>query len=159
MTDIGQFQERVSAAAAGATPLAVQGNATRAFYGRAVDAEPLDMSAYRGTIDYSPPELVLSARAGTPLQQIEETLAAEHQMLAFEPPAFGPAATLGGTIACGLSGPRRPWAGAAQASVPATWTRPFGLLRPVDEIAQLTRRYMHETGATRDQLFGKSLIG
>jgi acetyl-CoA acetyltransferase len=46
----------------------------------------------------------------------------------------------------------RPWAGAVQASAQATWTRPFGLLRPVDEIAMLTRRYMHEFGATREHL-------
>jgi len=46
----------------------------------------------------------------------------------------------------------RPWAAASAPSAPATWTRPYGLLRPVDEIAMLTRRYMHETGATRDHL-------
>jgi len=46
----------------------------------------------------------------------------------------------------------RPWAGAHQASASATWTRPHGLLRPVDEIALLTRRYMHEYGATREHL-------
>jgi acetyl-CoA acetyltransferase len=49
------------------------------------------------------------------------------------------------------SGPR-PWTQAAQPGVAATWTRPHGLLRPVDEIAMLARRYMHETGATREQL-------
>jgi acetyl-CoA acetyltransferase len=46
----------------------------------------------------------------------------------------------------------RPWAGAPQPGAAATWTRPFGLLRPVDEIAMLTRRYMHEYGATREHL-------
>ena len=46
----------------------------------------------------------------------------------------------------------RPWAGAQRPSVAAQWTRPFGLLRPVDEIALLARRYMHETGATREHL-------
>jgi acetyl-CoA acetyltransferase len=46
----------------------------------------------------------------------------------------------------------RPWAGAQQPGISATWTRPHGLLRPVDEIAMLTRRYLHETGATRDHL-------
>ena len=52
----------------------------------------------------------------------------------------------------------RPWAGAAaQPSTPAQWTRPFGLLRPVDEIALLTRRYMHEYGATRDHLANVAL--
>ena len=52
---------------------------------------------------------------------------------------------------------QRPWAGAQQASTPATWTRPWGLLRPVDEIAMLTRRYMHEFGATRDHLANVAL--
>jgi len=51
----------------------------------------------------------------------------------------------------------RPWAGAAQPSAQATWTRPYGLLRPVDEIALLTRRYMHEYGATRDHLANVAL--
>jgi acetyl-CoA acetyltransferase len=51
----------------------------------------------------------------------------------------------------------RPWAGASQPSAAATWTRPFGLLRPVDEIAMLTRRYLHETGASRDHLANVAL--
>ena len=51
----------------------------------------------------------------------------------------------------------RPWAGAQQLSTPAQWTRPWGLLRPVDEIAMLTRRYMHECGATRDHLANVAL--
>ena len=46
----------------------------------------------------------------------------------------------------------RPWAGAQQASASGCWTRPFGLLRPADEIAMLTRRYMHQYGATREHL-------
>jgi len=52
---------------------------------------------------------------------------------------------------------QRPWAGAVQASANATWTRPYGLLRPVDEIAMLTRRYMHEYGATREHLANVAL--
>jgi acetyl-CoA acetyltransferase len=52
---------------------------------------------------------------------------------------------------------QRPWAGAAQASDNALWTRPYGLLRPVDEVAMLTRRYMHEFGATRDHLANVAL--
>jgi glycolate oxidase FAD binding subunit len=58
--------------------------------------------------------LVITARGGTPLRELEATLAEKGQMLPFEPPHFGPRATLGGTIACGLSGPRRPYAGAAR---------------------------------------------
>merc|ERR1739841_420615 len=56
----------------------------------------------------------MTARAGTPLAELENVLADAHQMLAFEPPHFGANATLGGTIATGLSGPARPFAGAAR---------------------------------------------
>ena len=73
------------------------------------------MSAgHRGIVEYDPRELVLTARSGTTLQEIEAALAEANQMLAFEPPHFGDSATLGGTIACGLSGPRRPYSGSAR---------------------------------------------
>ncbi|MDH5515196.1 MAG: glycolate oxidase subunit GlcE [Gammaproteobacteria bacterium] len=114
MQDIQHYTDTVRNAAASGKPLALQGNGTRAFLGRTTRGDPLSMADYHGIIDYSPSELVISARAGTPLAHIEQTLAAEQQMLAFEPPAFGPTATLGGTIAGGLSGPRRPWSGAAR---------------------------------------------
>ena len=114
MQDIQHYTDTVRHAAASGKPLALQGNGTRAFLGRTTRGDPLSMADYHGIIDYSPSELVISARAGTPLAHIEQTLAAEQQMLAFEPPAFGPTATLGGTIAGGLSGPRRPWSGAAR---------------------------------------------
>jgi glycolate oxidase FAD binding subunit len=74
----------------------------------------LETGALHGIVDYEPTELVLTARAGTPLAEIERALAERGQMLAFEPPRFGPQATLGGTIACGLSGPRRAASGAAR---------------------------------------------
>jgi glycolate oxidase FAD binding subunit len=74
----------------------------------------LDITACRGIIDYEPTELVISARGGTPLAEVEGTLHESGQMLAFEPPYFGASATLGGCIACGLSGPRRAQAGAAR---------------------------------------------
>lgn len=61
---------------------------------------------------YEPDELVLQCRAGTPLAEVEALLAEQGQILAFEPPAFGESATIGGTVACGFSGPRRPWGGA-----------------------------------------------
>jgi glycolate oxidase FAD binding subunit len=63
-------------------------------------------------VSYEPTELVLTARAGTPLTEVEAALHDKGQMLAFEPPHFGPGATLGGCVAAGLSGPRRPYAGA-----------------------------------------------
>jgi glycolate oxidase FAD binding subunit len=72
----------------------------------------LDTRAYAGIVDYEPTELVITARCGTPLSEIEAALAERKQMLAFEPPYFGDGATLGGTIAAGLSGPRRASSGA-----------------------------------------------
>lgn len=75
---------------------------------------PLDVSGHSGIIKYDPRELVMTARAGTTLSELEETLAQSGQMLPFEPPHFGTGATLGGTIACNLSGPRRAYAGAAR---------------------------------------------
>jgi glycolate oxidase FAD binding subunit len=65
-------------------------------------------------VAYEPRELVLTVKAGTRLADIDAALAAQGQMLAFEPPRFGEAASIGGTVACNLSGPRRPYAGAAR---------------------------------------------
>lgn len=114
MSDIPAIQEQVRTAAAARTALVIRGGGSKPFLGRSSTGQPLDTGGYRGIIDYTPSELVISARAGTPLAELEDTLAAEGQMLAFEPPHYGAQATLGGTIACGLSGPRRPYAGAAR---------------------------------------------
>ena len=72
------------------------------------------MRGYAGVIDYQPRELVLTVRAGTPLAEIESLMDQESQMLPFEPPHFATAATIGGTVAAGLSGPRRAYAGAVR---------------------------------------------
>ena len=72
------------------------------------------MAAYAGIVDYEPTELVVTARSGTRLADLEAELYTHGQMLAFEPPHFGSGATLGGCIAAGLSGPRRASAGAAR---------------------------------------------
>jgi len=111
---IRELQERVQAAAAAATPLRLVGGDTKSFYGREPSGEPCEVGEHRGILSYEPTELVVTARAGTPLQELEETLERAGQMLGFEPPGLGPGATLGGTIACNLSGPRRPHAGAAR---------------------------------------------
>lgn len=105
---------RVRDCAACAAPLAIGGGGSKAFYGNAVGGETLDTRALRGIVDYEPTELVVTALAGTPLAELELALARERQMLAFEPPHFAPGATLGGTVATGLSGPRRPYAGAVR---------------------------------------------
>ena len=172
--------ERVAAAQAEGRPLRIQGGGTKTWLGRAVAGEPLAVGGHRGILSYEPTELVITARAGTPLAEIEAALAERGQWLAFEPPHLSPAigladgsldigaivstrssasagdnanantnananananasanasadanldaggsayanaggmpgmATLGGTIACGLSGPARPYAGAAR---------------------------------------------
>lgn len=108
------IQAQVRSAAAEHTPLAIQGGNSKAFYGRTTAGNTLSVSEHRGIIEYTPSELVISVRAGTPLTELEAVLAQEQQMLAFEPPHLGEGATIGGTIACGLSGPRRPYAGAAR---------------------------------------------
>ena len=108
------LQARVQAAQAARTPLQIIGGGTKSFYGRTPFGEPLAVAGHRGIVHYAASELVITARAGTPLAQIEAALAEQQQMLAFEPPHLGAAATLGGTVACGLSGPRRPYAGSAR---------------------------------------------
>ena len=87
------------------------GGSKRHMIGRNCDATELDVSVHRGIVDYQPQELVITARAGTPLTEIVTTLAEQNQSLSFEPPLFGGKATLGGTLACNLSGPARPWGG------------------------------------------------
>ena len=109
-----QFRERIVAASASQTALRIQGGATKDWYGQSLQGELLDTRAYTGIVAYEPTELVITARCGTPLTEIEAALDAQQQMLAFEPPHFGPAATLGGVVACGLSGPRRAAAGAVR---------------------------------------------
>lgn len=109
-----EIQERIQAASAAVTPLRIQGGGSKAFLGNISQGEILSTTDNSGIVDYQPQELFIRARAGTPLQEIENLLAENDQMLAFEPPAFDGQATLGGTIACGLSGPARPWHGAAR---------------------------------------------
>jgi glycolate oxidase FAD binding subunit len=110
-----ELVEQVRAAASAGRVLRIVGGDSKDFLGRATrDGEVLDVGAHRGIVSYEPEELVLTARAGTPLVEIEAALAERGQMLPFEPPHYGPNATLGGTIACNLSGPRRPYVGAAR---------------------------------------------
>jgi glycolate oxidase FAD binding subunit len=104
----------VQQAAAAGRPLAIRGGGSKVALWRAARAEPLDLRGHSGILHYEPEELVLTARSGTPLTDIEAALAASSQMLAFEPPHLAGGATLGGAIASGLSGPRRPFAGAAR---------------------------------------------
>ena len=113
MTDrdiTAELTERIRQADAD-RPLRIHGGDSKRFFGRQVEGDPLPLSAHRGIVSYDPAELVLTARAGTPLAEVETYLAANSQRLPFEPPHFSPHATLGGAVASGLSGPARVWAG------------------------------------------------
>jgi len=111
---IERYAERIRSAAADKTPLRLRGGGSKDFYGQALIGEVLDTRAYAGIIAYEPTELVITVRCGTPLAELEAALRVEGQQLAFEPPHFGPAATVGGMLAAGLSGPRRQAAGAVR---------------------------------------------
>jgi glycolate oxidase FAD binding subunit len=112
--DSPSLLEQVNQALDNATPLRIQGSNSKAFLGRTTAGEILDTRAHRGIVSYDPTELVITARCGTPLAQLAQVLDAAQQMLPCEPPAFGEGATVGGMIACGLSGPRRPWSGSVR---------------------------------------------
>ncbi|KPG93270.1 glycolate oxidase [Pseudomonas sp. RIT-PI-q] len=112
--DSGALLEQVNRALENATPLRIQGSNSKAFLGRIVPGEVLDTRSHRGIVSYDPTELVITARCGTPLAELSAVLDAAQQMLPCEPPSFGDDATVGGMIASGLSGPRRPWSGSVR---------------------------------------------
>lgn len=130
--NLSEISERIRTAQA---PLLIRAGGSRDGYGENITGEVLDVSAHAGIVNYEPGELVLTAKCGTPLAEIEALLDRHGQMLGFEPPHFelpsplrgegqggggmpNPSrigqSTLGGTLACGFSGPRRPYAGSAR---------------------------------------------
>lgn len=114
-----ELQGQVQAAMADGAPVHITGGNTKAFYGRNVaeGCRPLPVAGHVGVVAYEPTELAISLRAGTPLAEVNRLLEEQGQQLPFEPPAFGEAATIGGAVAAGLSGPRRPFAGAVRDAV------------------------------------------
>ncbi|MGB4362047.1 MAG: glycolate oxidase subunit GlcE, partial [Rhodoferax sp.] len=107
-TALQHLIDQINAAAAQRTPLRIRGGGSKDFYGETPQGELLDTTAYSGIVSYEPSELVVTVRAGTPLAELEATLAEKGQCLAFEPPRFGSAnGTCGGMVAAGLSGPAR----------------------------------------------------
>lgn len=106
--------EAIMSAATKRERLAIHGGSSKRDVGRLVDATRLDMSTFTGIVDYDPHELVLTARAGTPLADIQKLVAEQGQMLAFDPfdhgPLFGRPAgqsTIGGVVAAGAAGSQR----------------------------------------------------
>lgn len=115
MTDLSlTLQNNIIDAYENNRSLQIIGGNSKAFYGRTPSGEKFEVNGNTGIISYEPTELVITARGGTPLSEIEKVLAENNQSLPFEPPHYGDSATLGGTIACNLSGSRRPYAGSAR---------------------------------------------
>jgi len=119
--DVQGLRDCVAAAAEAAQPLEILGGGSKRELGRPLQvAHTLDLSAFSGIVSYEPSELVMTARAATPLAEIMAALAGQNQMLAFEPPDLGAVLgnsggqTIGGVISCNLAGPRRFKAGAAR---------------------------------------------
>jgi glycolate oxidase FAD binding subunit len=106
--------ERVNAARSAGAELDIRGGGTKAFYGETPQGEPFDVTGFAGISSYEPTELVVTARCGTRLAELEAQLAERSQYLPFEPPHFGGAATVGGMVAAGLAGPPRAAVGAVR---------------------------------------------
>ena len=131
---VAEFTDRIKAAAAARTPLRIRGGGSKDFYAQSLQGDVLDMTRLAGVTSYEPSELVVTALAGTPLAELEALLATQGQCLPFEPPHFsagatvpqpvggslysgaatGSAATVGGMVAAGLSGPARGSTGAVR---------------------------------------------
>ncbi|MCK4743236.1 MAG: glycolate oxidase subunit GlcE [Sulfuriflexus sp.] len=114
-----ELQKKLEHAFDNDTAVNIKGHSSKDFYGRRTDASlaTLETTQHSGIIDYQPTELVITARCGTSIEEIEKTLATENQMFAFEPPRFNHRGSIGGMVACGLSGPARPYAGSLRDAV------------------------------------------
>lgn len=110
-TVLSRFREQIIEAGKQNQVLSIQGGNTKSWYGNPSQSPILSTTSYQGILDYQPEELVITACAGTPIAEIESTLAKKNQILPFEPPHFGGDATFGGVIAAGLAGPARISAG------------------------------------------------
>ncbi|MEN9728231.1 MAG: glycolate oxidase subunit GlcE [Pseudomonadota bacterium] len=107
-----RLQGLLADARAQSSPLRIVGGNSKAEWWHTSATQEFSLRDYHGVRSYEPSELVITARAGTPLMEIENLLAAHGQCLAAEPPVLSPASTVGGAVAAGLSGPARPWRGA-----------------------------------------------
>ncbi len=110
--------DRIRAARVARSTLAIRGHRSKVnLLGSPGGRVDLDLGQHCGIVDYQPEELVITARAGTPLSEITAALDEHEQCLAAEPPMFAGLGTLGGAVASGLSGPARPFGGSLRDSV------------------------------------------
>ncbi|MDR5644419.1 glycolate oxidase subunit GlcE [Burkholderia cenocepacia] len=110
----GALLAEVRSAIEARQPVKIRGGDTKAFLGRPTIGTEIDTRCHRGIVSYDPTELVVTVRAGTRLQELEQVLDASGQMLPPESPVFDSRATVGGMVASGLSGPRRPYSGSVR---------------------------------------------
>jgi len=108
-----QIVDQVRDALATKTPINIVGGNSKHFLGRSQPGNSLNTTEHSGIVSYEPTELVVTVRAGTSMQALNKLLHDNGQMLPFEPPVLD-AGTIGGVLACALSGPARPFAGAAR---------------------------------------------
>lgn len=111
---LDSIKETVLNAAEQGKSLKIVGGDSKSFLGRDISGAVVDVSAYSGVISYEPTELFITVRSGTLLSDINSALSEQGQMLAFEPPHFSDKTTIGGVVATGLSGPRRPYSGSVR---------------------------------------------
>lgn len=116
-TFLDTLQQQVSEAATQHTPLVIQAGSSKAFYGHRATGQIIDLRTLNTVVDYEPSELYITVLAGTRIREVEQLLKEHHQMMAFEPPHFGPDASIGGMLATGLCGPRRPYGGSVRDAV------------------------------------------
>jgi glycolate oxidase FAD binding subunit len=118
MADISQrLIEQVEQASHSGSPFAIVGGGSKRYMGRTTEFEEINVSEHSGIISYDPSELVITARAGTTIVEIEKILAEKDQLIPSDPPQYSSKATLGGALACNTSGPSRPWGGALRDAI------------------------------------------
>ena len=108
------LQEQLQAMLSGKQPVAISAGHSKDFYGREIKGEPFSVADHAGVLEYDFRELVITVRSGTSINDLQKVLAENNQMLAFEPPVYSGKDSIGGLLACGLSGPRRPYVGSAR---------------------------------------------
>ena len=109
-----ELQEYLQQAYARKEPVYIVGDNSKGFLGPRCEARPYSMKPYQGIVSYEPSELVVTVKAGTRLEELVAMLSEQQQMLAFEPPQYSIDSTVGGMVAAGLAGPRRPYAGSVR---------------------------------------------
>ncbi len=111
---VAEFTDRIKQANDNGEGLSIVGGGSKEFMGHPSSGEEVNLSEYSGILSYEPSELVITARAGTSLTELQSCLSESGQILAFEPPSYNQHSTIGGAVASGISGSRRPYTGSVR---------------------------------------------